>query len=532
MQALEKKLQAVFLEKYIIPDYQRPYSWEEKEAIQLYEDIEEAIEADAKEYFIGSIILIKKDDIYEVVDGQQRITTISLMLSAIIKCLKDEEAKGHIKKLLMPYNLVTKESGECRLRVRASDEKFYRSVINWEENTKIDLSDSQERMYINRNIFYERFKDLSEDKILKFEQYLENNVCLVWIYTETFPSAYRLFNVLNARGRPLSNSDLIKNHILSKSQKDEQDNIISDWEDIEEIIGIRNLDDYLGYVRTAIVGSKPTSRLQEDFKSVLDEYKKPISIFIKSLLKFANIYIKIKKADFSDNKTKRHFISLSRVYYSDWIPVLLAYYNNDKCGFSEREFIILLEKITYQNWIRSLGRTKRIQVYYDLIKEINNGTGKETIYATLKKHSDDNHLKQSLEGNIYIRPYAKFLLLKIEDSIQDDSVKKEYDGLITIEHILPQTMTEKYWLKRFTEAEKQELVHKIGNLTLLSGRKNSTASNFDFLKKKDVYLNKLKKVSFDITKEICDLNEWNKIELEKRQKKYVEILYNEFKIEG
>jgi len=140
-------------------------------------------------------------------------------------------------------------------------------------------------------------------------------------------------------------------------------------------------------------------------------------------------------------------------------------------------------------------------------------------------------LKQSLEGNIYGRPYAKFLLLKIEDSIQDGSVKKEYDGLITIEHILPQTMTEEYWLKRFTDAEKQELVHKIGNLALLSGKKNSAAQNFDFLKKKDVYLNRLKKVSFDITKEICELNEWNKIELEKRQKKYVEILYNEFKIE-
>jgi len=369
MQAIEKKLNAVFLEKYIIPDYQRPYSWEDKEAIQLYEDIEEAIEVNTKEYFIGSIILIKKDDIYEVVDGQQRITTISLMLSAIIKSLKDEEAKGHIKKLLMPYNPVTKESGECRLKVRDSDVKFYRSVINWEENIKTDLSDAQERMRENRNIFYERFKELSEDKILRFEQYLENNVCLVWVYTETFPSAYRLFNVLNARGRPLSNSDLIKNHILSKSQiKNELDNIISDWEEIEEKIEIRNLDDYLGYVRTAIVGSKQTSTLQEDLSLYIDGYKKPISEFMKSLLNFANMYVKIKKCGFSDNETKRHFISLYRVYYKDWVPALLAYYNNDKCGISEREFIILLEKITYQNWIRNLGRTKRIQVYYDLIK--------------------------------------------------------------------------------------------------------------------------------------------------------------------
>jgi uncharacterized protein with ParB-like and HNH nuclease domain len=489
---------------------------------------------EAQEYFIGSVILIKKpnENVYEVVDGQQRITTISLMLSAIIKCLASENQKDYVKKYLMQYNPITDEVGDCRLKVRKSDEIFYRAVINWQENAKLDLTDSQERMLENRNVFYDRFKELSQQEIRDFEQYLENKVLLVWVYTESFPSAFRLFNVLNARGMPLSNSDLIKNNIISKSKnKNEQAEIVSIWEDIEEEVGIRYLDDYLGYVRAAIVGSKQIGTLQEDFKSIIDGYKKSISEFIKSLLNFANMYVKIKDYDFPDNEIKRHFISLSRVYYRDWVPALLAYYNNDKSGISEKEFITLLEKITYQNWIRNLGRTKRTQVYYDLIKEINNGADKKSIYAALKKHSDNNELKQSLEGNIYGRPYAKFLLLKIEDNIQDGSVKKEYNGLITIEHILPQTMTEEYWLKRFTDTEKQELVHKIGNLALLSGRKNSAAQNFDFLKKKDVYLNRLKKVSFDITKEICELNEWNKIELEKRQKRYVEILYNEFRIE-
>jgi hypothetical protein len=74
------------------------------------------------------------------------------------------------------------------------------------------------------------------------------------------------------------------------------------------------------------------------------------------------------------------------------------------------------------------------------------------------------------------------------------------------------------------------MVHKIGNLTLLSGRKNSAAQNFDFDRKKEIYLKKLKKVSFDMTKDICSLNEWNKTELEKRQKQYLNLLYNEFVI--
>ena len=536
MKAEEKYLINVFSDpiKYTIPDYQRPYSWTTDEAIQLLEDIEEAIELKTQEYFIGSIILIKKpnENIYEVVDGQQRITTISLMLSAIIKCLTNESQKAYVKKYLMQYNPMTGEAGECRLKVRNSDAIFYRAVINWQENKQMDLTDSQERMLENRDAFYTRFKELSQEEVIEFEQYLENKVLLVWVYTESFPSAFRLFNVLNARGMPLSNSDLIKNHILSKAQNNiEQDEIVSIWEDIEEKIEISHLDDFFGYVRTAIVGTRQVGTLQEAFSKIIDGYKKSVLEFIKSLLNFANVYIKIRDYDFSDIKTKRHFISLNRVFYRDWIPALLAYYNFNKSEISEKDFIILLEKITYQNWIRNLGRTKRIQVYYDLITNINNGANKEIIYTTLKEHSNNIELKQFLESNIYGRPYTKALLLKIEDDIQDDSVIKQYNGLITIEHILPQTMTDKYWLERFTENEKELLVHKIGNLTLLSGRKNSAAQNFDFLRKKDIYLKKLKKVSFDITKDICVLSDWNKIELEKRQKQYVKILYDEFYID-
>jgi uncharacterized protein with ParB-like and HNH nuclease domain len=128
MKAEEKYLISVFSDpiKYTIPDYQRPYSWTIDEAIQLYEDINEAIDLNTQEYFIGSVILIKKPNeaVYEVVDGQQRITTISLMLSAIIKSLNDESQKTYVKKYLMQYNPMTGEAGECRLKVRDSDTIF------------------------------------------------------------------------------------------------------------------------------------------------------------------------------------------------------------------------------------------------------------------------------------------------------------------------------------------------------------------------------------------------------------------------
>jgi uncharacterized protein with ParB-like and HNH nuclease domain len=164
-------------------------------------------------------------------------------------------------------------------------------------------------MLENRNAFYDLFKKLTRQEIVQFEQYLENKVLLVWAYTESFPSAFRLFNVLNARGMSLSNSDLIKNHIISKAQnKNEQDEMVSIWEDIEGKIEISHLDDYLGYVRTAIAGSRQVGTLQEAFAEIIDRYKKSILDFIKSLLNYANMYIKIRDCDYPDINVKRHFI--------------------------------------------------------------------------------------------------------------------------------------------------------------------------------------------------------------------------------
>jgi uncharacterized protein with ParB-like and HNH nuclease domain len=538
MHAEEKHIINIFSDpiKYVIPDYQRPYSWETNESIQLYEDILEAIEIDAQEYFIGSIILIKKQDRYEVVDGQQRITTITLMLSAIMNALNDEDQKSHIRKYIMQYNPMTKIAGECRLNVRKADSIFYRNIINWQEDKNTALTESQDRMLENRNALYNKFRELSQDNIVKFEQYLENKVLLVWVYTESFPSAFRLFNVLNARGMPLSNSDLIKNHILSKAKDIHgQNEIVEIWEDIEDKIQISGLDDYFGHLRTAILGTKQVGTLQESFSKIIDDYKNPINEFAKNLLRFANMYIKIRDGDFSDVNTKRHYISLQRVFYKEWIPVLLCYLNaniKNTAIISECDFIILLERITYQNWVRNLGRTKRVQVYYDLINVINSNFTKDSISAVLEKHKNNVELRKFLEEDVYGRPYAKSLLLKIEDMTQDASVIKSYNGLITIEHILPQTITDDYWKQRFNYDEHELIIHKIGNLTLLSGRKNSAAQNYDFNAKKDIYLKKDKKVSFDMTKEICAMSEWNKVLFDIRQKDYVDKLYSEFKIES
>ena len=113
--------------------------------------------------------------------------------------------------------------------------------------------------------------------------------------------------------------------------------------------------------------------------------------------------------------------------------------------------------------------------------------------------------------------YAKAVLLRLDVASQDDSVIKNYTGMISIEHILPQTATDNYWTERFEEKDVINQVHKIGNLVLLSGRKNSQAQNYSFDRKKEIYLKKNEATSFDLTKKICYIDEWGKDEITNRQ---------------
>ncbi|MBF2091225.1 HNH endonuclease, partial [Flavobacterium psychrophilum] len=166
--------------------------------------------------------------------------------------------------------------------------------------------------------------------------------------------------------------------------------------------------------------------------------------------------------------------------------------------------------------------TKRNTVYYNLINLINKGTNKEEIVSKTLELTNNEEFFKILESNLYGMSYAKAVLLRLENSIQDDSVFKSYSGLISIEHILPQKATETYWTERFSNQQINENVHRIGNLVLLSGRKNSQAQNYNFDKKKDVYLKNSEKVSFDLTKEICEKSEWNLDNFNKRQNQMIE----------
>lgn len=541
MKAEERTISKILTEQicYEIPPYQRPYSWETEHAEQLLQDMWDAYEGDEAEYFIGSLITIEKqlDTLYEVVDGQQRLTTLNLILARLRNRIKDAAVQAYLGNRILPRNVLTGEAEKPRLTLRAKDQAFFRHhVLDGQllpDGELSRLTEPQRHLAENMKVVDALLDGKDESTLKLFSNYLLTKIYVVFVNTGSFRSAYRLFDVLNARGMPLSNADLIKNALFDKlTDGESQAQELEDhWTGLEAIIGIDNLDAFLGHLRTAITATKAREDLSKEFEPIIRTQASDPFAFLQGLTDSARNYDRIKQRDFADPKALRSINALHRVRYDDWIPPLLAFLKQPVLGMTEAEFLDLLERITMQNWIRRLGRTKRLTAYYQVVSAIKEGKTAEEIRTMFRANANNDELLTLLKSDVYGLPFAHAVLLRLEEAAQDDSVIKTFNGTISIEHVLPQALKDPYWQERFTPEQQQKWLHKLGNLTLLSGPKNSKAQFSSFPDKKKVYEDRNRKVSFDLTKAVCLKGDWTEEIIQHRQDSMVEMAWKIWKIE-
>ena len=542
MEATERTIGQILTEqiRYEIPPYQRPYSWDKTNVEHLLDDLWEAFEANDEEYFIGSVITIEqnKNTLYEVVDGQQRLTTLNLIFARLRDAV-DQPAKSELGKRVLPKNELTGEEEAPRLNLRRKDQVFFlRHVLGGRNISKSELRELEQQQDIpkiriaeNLEVIDEFFVDVDQTQLKLFANYLLTRVYVVFVTTASWQSAYRLFNVLNARGLPLSNADLIKNTLFAQlgEATARSEELNEQWLELEEAIGIERLDQFLAHHRSSVTAVKARKALHEEYKPLIEGSSNPFE-FLEGITTSARNYLRILQNEFAEVVARRSARSLHRVAFEEWIPPLLAFLNKPVEGLSETEFIELLEKITYQNWIRRLGFTARLTVYFQLITAIRADRASGNILGIFQQNSQNSEFLSLLDGDVYGKPFAQAVLLRIEEADQDESVTKDYSGKITIEHVLPQTLKEEYWRERFTDEEHQLWLHRLGNLALLAGNKNYKAQYFDFERKKEIYAELNNRVSFDTTKEILDQYDWRASAIEKRQYQMVEMAASVWKV--
>lgn len=530
--------------RFEIPDYQRPYAWTIDQADALLDDLLHATRdvrsvGDASPYFLGSIVVIKNgDDPDYVVDGQQRVTTLTIMLCALRELSTDYTFKMHVhNSIAVEANEFEGVKGHYRLAVRKRDRDFFQDNIQdmgalrkFVAQEYADLPDSRQRMFENAKHLWEMLSNLDEDRRKTLASFIAQRCFLVVVSTSDTESAYRIFDVMNDRGLDLSPTDILKAKIIGPMGADATDKYTSIWEDIEEEVGRDDFREIFSHIRMIHVKNKMRRTLQQEFQdNVLKQLKG--DEFINEVLEpYADAYEAITKKPTESyatgtktgniNELLRH---LNRLDNFDWIPPAMAFFKKRSSGDAALlPFIRDLERLAYGLFLMRANVNSRINRYAEVLQAIETDADLSADSSPLQLNpKEKNDVLKALNGQIYdqyrVSRVGKPLLLRLDSALADEGAAYNHP-IITIEHVLPQNPAQgSEWETNFSEDDRSEWTGKLANLVLLSRRKNSEASNYDFELKKQKYFQRGNVAPFALTSQVLVESEWTPAVLKRRQ---------------
>jgi len=528
----------VFKNFYLVPDYQREYVWKDKNVYQLLEDIYEEFNNDKKsEYFIGSIVVCESDDKrYEVIDGQQRLTTLFLTLVAIKNRLElFNENTSDIQGML--FSTTRDNSGKqisaFRLELQYENCSDVLKNIVDDKSPNGFQSNSEENIVNAYNTIQQfmetNFKSLEDIRsILSFLGYFLNNVKLIQIETPKISDALKIFETINDRGVGLNPMDLLKNLIFRNIEKKDFNKLKVEWKKITSMLE-KNKEKPLRFLRYFIMSNyqvkneKGEEIIREDeiydwITSNKDQckYEQEPFVFVDFLKSNADAYVNYlngKDKNGNDNiyldnirklsgSFRQHLMLLLAAkdlkkelfdHLTKQIEVLIFYYILTKTPTKEfeRKFSIWAKEI------KAIDTQEKLNAFItqNLLKDISEKEA-EFKNAFLFFH------EFSLQGY-----RLRYILGKLTQFIDQQRLgvyeNQNLDNYLTkgieIEHILPQTPEQE--LRDAFGSDYDEYKAKLGNLTLLEKPQNSVAGNNYFAEKKKIY----KTSKFYLTKSIAEI---------------------------
>lgn len=535
-------LKRIFSDEYFfnIPEYQRPYSWQKDNNAQLFDDIYESNREN--EYFLGTIILQEVGEVgtgimYDVIDGQQRLTTIQILLACLRDNVTNADYKNSVQqKIYQKSNPVDGLPEVVRLKTREED--FFKMYVQEcggtrKVNSCEPQNDAQRNLKNSILLFDEYLGNMEQKDIEALIQHISQRCIFICVSTKNFNEAYRLFTIINDRGLQLRRIDILKTNNLDPEvipDSHERRVYSNIWESMENDLGADDFENLISFIRTIEVKEKPKEDLLKEFNNLVfaKEKIKRGKEFIDYVLLYKNIYQKLvldKEIDLGANTiAAKNLLNIMVDFLpsNEWIPSLLYYYKKfANCGLYE--FLLSLERKFVADWVIALTPTKRTVNLNYILKSIEEASSfNEVLKSDAFKFDKDafiNELKQDAYGKRHVR----YILLKLEYLESEQNVERKY-GTISVEHVLPQSPSQNSkWIQTFNNEQRALYTNKLANLVLLSHKKNSSASNFDFLEKKKKYLEGRMTDLFRSQK-VLNYSDWTPDILEKRQKDIISIL--------
>ncbi len=535
-------------QKFTIPLYQRRYSWERKQCKQLLEDIIKVGRSDdiSEQHFIGSIVLSQTDGFiptYIIIDGQQRITTLNLLIATLAKYLFENEKTIGVYNAdnLLNYYLVNDGQNDLyyKLELTDDDDKTFKKIvdnvlspekINFDENDSANLIKSYK--FFKNNITEENIEDI----VKGFTRLL-----IVKIIVTDKENPQLIFESLNATGLKLNQSDLIRNYILMILPYEKQEELYTKyWHSIEKGFEDKPGDssnsafdlfirDYL----TTENGVYP--KLSDDdiyiqFKNHSQDYD--TEELIKKVFDDSNYYLNAVFNYEEDKNLNKAFKSLNNMDYKVTRPFILALYRDYKKGLFKTEEFIEILSITETYLIRRLicgFATNSLnsifpKLYSDMMKikeekDLSYADSFKLVLLLKKAGSimpNDEDFKED-----FIKYNKSRLREYIFDKLENYGFKETNDlSEYTVEHIMPQTLSDEW--KEYLGLDTYEIIHMkylevLGNITFTKYNSNMSNASFDLKKEKGYMPSNLR-----LNHDLCEFDYWDEKSIRKRSENLAE----------
>ena len=540
---------------FVIPSYQRPYSWTVDQASELFDDLYDFfVKEEEDSYFLGSIVLIKEEgkSNSDVVDGQQRLITLTILLALIASELSGDMRIDFQNYIVDPGRASQDREPNPRLALRKKDRKFfanYVQALNIDALLKLNPAtldnESQKNIQSNSRLLLERLKNkfkCDSSKSRDFGSFLVQRCFLVVVATPNQQSAFRIFSVLNSRGLDLLPSDIVKAEVIGRITNSNQDEFAEKWEELEVQTGRDGLNELFGHIRMIYARKKTKRSLLEEFNEhVVKTVSTPEYLVEKVLEPYADAYLTAKFRQYVSTTNHSEHVNrllewLNRIDNSDWLPPVILFLFQQK---DQPEYVLWfvekLERLAAYLHICAKNVNQRIERYAKVIASLHgNHSMDNPIEAIELTAADKNEMKKTLNGNIYelVHSRRRYLILRLDSFISDEAAIYE-PTLLTIEHVLPQSVDcGSEWDNLWPDVEEREnWVHRIANLVPLTRRRNSSAQNYDFQRKKEAYFLGVSGVSsYALTTQVLNTDSWTPAVVKQRQQDLLDVLIERWEL--
>lgn len=526
-----------------VPENQRSYAWTDDEVTQLWDDLLDSMANSRPEYFIGPVVAKKlKNSELEIIDGQQRLTTILIMVSAIRAAFRangdSQRADLFSKKFFGEKDIITLETTQ-KFYMNDENGAVFRDFVSKEID--LDIIKGEQAKYPKKNTNWVLLQSVitarglisdyqsahfDSDKLLRLYKYLTENLMILVLSVEDEADAYTIFETLNDRGRSLDTFDLLKNHLFSKA-KSHLPEVKEKWSVLREnLLEVDPKNRFLYHFWLSHYGRASKTGL---FRSIRDHVSNASEavVFSNQLATASRLYAALHTPsstvwDDYQPDTRKNIATLELLDAQQALPILLGAHEKFAAeDFTKLTWTLVVMAVRY-NFIGEERTGVAANYYAEIAKKIRSGELSKAAHVQkfLKPiyPTDASFEAAFCTKGIIDSRRARYILAEIENSqsIGAEKVVNSDPTEVDLEHILPKNPNQ-HWNQQVTQitaAEHKEYVNRIGNLAVVSKSKNKGggAKAFD-VKKTDIFLSS----TFETTKMICAYDAWTKSAIEHRQ---------------